>query len=123
MDTPETPSAPTVESPNELAELKSAYASLVIVLRAVLVGLIVFGLSVTALLYRQVSSLSEQLQAGRAVEQRMAESDQTEQSNLIHFMGKLQEFARLNPDFQPLYQKYANAMAAPDASAAKPPAK
>ena len=102
MDQPEIPlgSAAPFKGENHLEEQVRSLRTLT---NGLLVAILCLGLGLALYLYRQVTQLNGQVTEAKRV---IAEYQTNALPRIKWFVGSLQNFAKTNPDFNPVLAKY-----------------
>ena len=114
---PSEPSGETMSLDQRLEALESECRGLRLQFVVALVTLIIFCASLNVFLFRQTSIVRKQTSdAGKFV----ANYNTNTAPQLSIFVGRLQEYARRDPEFQKVLARYINPADAPAAPAAQP---
>jgi len=100
-------SGPQSLSPASIAELREENQTLRILFEFTLVALILFSLSITLFMFKQMRMVRTQLTEQRPFVSRLITDYQKNSEPLIRkFTGAMERFAVTNRDFQPILEKY-----------------
>lgn len=107
-DLPQPASSPPA-SP-ALEQLDQSCQDLRTLFLAALVALLVLALGVNLFLAREMRTVRARLSETRPVIQRLEAEFQTKEPNMAQFVAALQSFAFTNREFQPVIDRYRNAL-------------
>ena len=110
MTPPETRSNATPIFEPTLESLQEGYQSLRALFQFALVALILMSGSLNIFLFRQVSLVRVQV---AEMSQSIADYEKNKAPVMNAFLSKLQTFAKTNPDFAPILEKYLRAPTTP----------
>ncbi len=118
MNPPDNPLNPITPASGSLESVQQGFESLKTLFCAALVALVILSVSVDLFLLKQVSLARKQVEETQARVKNLTEDFQKNNAPLMGaFVTSLMNFARTNPDFVPIIQKYP-IQAAPQPAAA-----
>ena len=106
MSTPESPERATESPIDPIEELRQSQQLMLFYLRIVIAAVLLFSGTTFILLFKQTTLLRRQLEGARqGVEHQMAQYQQT-QPQMRDFFNKLNDYAKTNPEFTPILNRY-----------------